>query len=146
MDNQEERAIREILRQARTVAVVGLSPDPSRPSHAVAQYLKSQGYRIIPVNPTVNAVLGEPSYPDLLAVPEAVDVVDVFRRPEHVPPIVEQALRIGARALWLQEGVVHPQAAAGARQAGLLVVMDRCMLKEHRRLRDLGLLPEREHR
>src|SRR5690554_2378083 len=94
----------EILRSARTVAVVGLSPDPSRPSHTVASYLKRQGYRIIPVNPTVSEVLGEKSYPDLRSVPEPVDVVDVFRRPEYVPQIVEEAIAIGARALWLQEG------------------------------------------
>ncbi len=130
----------EILRSARTVAVVGLSPDPSRPSHTVASYLKRQGYRIIPVNPSVSEVLGERSYPDLRSVPEPVDVVDVFRRPEYVPQIVEDAIAIGARALWLQEGVVHEQAAERARQAGLRVVMDRCMLKEHQRLRMAGEL------
>lgn len=130
----------EILRTARTVAVVGLSPDPSRPSHTVASYLKRQGYRIIPVNPTVPEVLGEKSYPDLRSVPEPVDVVDVFRRPEFVPDIVEDAIAIGAKAVWLQEGVVHPQAAERARQAGLRVVMDRCMLKEHQRYRMAGQL------
>ncbi len=129
-----------ILKDARTVAVVGLSPDPSRPSHVVASYLKRQGYRIIPVNPTVSEVLGERSYPDLRSVPEPVDVVDVFRRPEHVPAIVEEAIAIGAKAVWLQEGVVHEEAAQRARQAGLRVVMDRCMLKEHQRYRMAGRL------
>lgn len=130
----------EILKTARTVAVVGLSPDPTRPSHTVASYLKRQGYRIIPVNPTVSQVLGEKSYPDLRSVPEPVDVVDVFRRPEFVPDIVEDAIAIGAKAVWLQEGVVHHQAAERARQAGLRVVMDRCMLKEHQRYRMAGQL------
>ncbi len=129
-----------ILKDARTVAVVGLSPDPSRPSHVVASYLKRQGYRVIPVNPTVSEVLGERSYPDLRSVPEPVDVVDVFRRPEHVPAIVEEAIAIGAKAVWLQEGVVHEEAAQRARQAGLRVVMDRCMLKEHQRYRMAGRL------
>ncbi|WP_324717807.1 CoA-binding protein [Carboxydochorda subterranea] len=136
----EDTTILEIFRRARTIAVVGLSPDPSRPSHVVARYLKSQGYRILPVNPAAGEVLGEKSHRDLLSIGEGVDVVDVFRRPEHVPAIVDQAIRIGARALWLQEGVVHPEAAEKARKAGLLVVMDRCMLKEHRRLCDKGLL------
>ncbi|HEY8425169.1 MAG TPA: CoA-binding protein [Limnochordales bacterium] len=129
-----------ILKDARTVAVVGLSPDPSRPSHVVASYLKRQGYRVVPVNPTVSEVLGERSYPDLRSVPEPVDVVDVFRRPEHVPAIVEEAIAIGAKAVWLQEGVVHEEAAQRARQAGLRVVMDRCMLKEHQRYRMAGRL------
>ncbi|MEW6046380.1 MAG: CoA-binding protein [Bacillota bacterium] len=130
----------EILKTARTVAVVGLSPDPSRPSHNVASYLKRQGYRIIPVNPTVSEVLGEKSYPDLRSVPEPIDVVDVFRRPEHVPQLVEDAIAVGAKAVWLQEGVVHEQAAERARQAGLRVVVDRCMLKEHQRHRMAGQL------
>jgi predicted CoA-binding protein len=127
-----------ILRTARTVAVVGLSPNPERPSHRVARYLQEQGYRIVPVNPTVESVLGERSYPSLAEIPEPVDVVDVFRRSEEVPPLVEEALRIGAKAVWMQEGVVHEEAAAKARAAGLAVVMDRCMLKEHSRLRQAG--------
>ena len=129
-----------ILRTARTVAVVGLSPNPERPSHRVARYLQGQGYRIVPVNPTVESVLGERSYPSLAEIPEPVDVVDVFRRSEEVPPLVEEALRIGAKAVWMQEGVVHEEAAAKARAAGLAVVMDRCMLKEHERLRQEGKL------
>ena len=129
-----------ILKSARTVAVVGLSPDPSRPSYAVASYLKRQGYRIIPVNPNAPEVLGEKSYPDLRSVPEVIDVVDVFRRPEHVPAVVEEAIAVGAKAVWMQEGVIHPEAAERARQAGLRVVMDRCMLKEHQRYRTAGML------
>lgn len=129
-----------ILKSARTVAVVGLSPDPARPSYVVASYLKRQGYRIIPVNPNATEVLGEKSYPDLRSVPEPIDVVDVFRRPEHVPPVVEEAIAVGAKAVWMQEGVVHPEAAERARQAGLRVVMDRCMLKEHQRYRAAGML------
>lgn len=126
--------IERILRDARTIAVVGLSPNPDRPSYAVASYLQRQGYRIVPVNPTVDRVLGERSYPDLRAVPEKIDVVDVFRRPEEVPQVVEQAIQVGARVLWMQEGIVNEEAATAARQAGLQVVMDRCMLREHRRL------------
>ena len=126
--------IEKILRESKTIAVVGLSPDPTRPSHGVARYLQAQGYKIIPVNPKAEEVLGETSYPDLASVPEAVDVVDIFRRPEHVPAIVEAAIAKGARAVWMQEGIVHQETAARARAAGLMVVMDRCMLKEHRRL------------
>jgi predicted CoA-binding protein len=129
-----------IFRQTRTIAVVGLSPNPDRPSHGVAAYLQAAGYRIIPVNPTVDSVLGERSYASLSDVPEPVDVVDIFRRPEDVPPVVEQAIRIGAKVVWMQEGVVNEAAAAAARAAGLTVVMDRCMLKEHRRLRAAGRL------
>jgi predicted CoA-binding protein len=126
--------IEKILKESKTIAVVGLSTDPARPSHGVARYLQAQGYRIIPVNPLVEEVLGEKCYPDLVSVPEAVDVVDIFRRPEHVPAIVEEAIAKGARAVWMQEGIVHEEAAARAREAGLMVVMDRCMLKEYRRL------------
>ncbi len=126
--------IERILKESETIAVVGLSPHPTRASHSVARYLQAQGYRIIPVNPTVEEVLGEKSYPDLASVPEEVDVVDIFRRPEHVPAIVEAAIAKGARAVWMQEGIVHEEAAARAREAGLMVVMDRCMYKEHRRL------------
>ena len=126
--------IRDILRSARTIAVVGLSDDPSRPSHGVAAYLQAQGYRIIPVNPGVREVLGEKAHARLEDVPEKIDVVDVFRRPEHVPAIVDAAIAIGAKVVWLQDGVVHEAAAAKARAAGLRVVMDRCMLRDHRRL------------
>jgi predicted CoA-binding protein len=127
-------SIPELLRSARTIAVVGLSSKPWRPSHGVAEYMQRAGYRIIPVNPNESEVLGERAYPSLEAVPEKVDIVNVFRRPEYVPEIVEAAIRIGAPAIWMQEGVVNEAAAERARQAGLFVVMDRCILKEHRRL------------
>jgi predicted CoA-binding protein len=126
--------IPEILKSSRTIAVVGLSGSPMRPSNGVATYLQRAGYRIIPVNPNVAEVLGERSYARLEEVPEKIDMVDIFRRPEHVPEIVESAIRIGAKVVWMQEGVVHETAAARARQAGLEVVMDRCTLKEHRKL------------
>lgn len=127
-------SIPEILKGARTIAVVGLSSKPWRPSYGVAEYMQRAGYRIIPVNPNEREVLGEKSYPSLEAVPERVDIVNVFRRSEFVPEIVESAIRIGARVVWLQEGVRHDEAAERARQAGLEVVQDRCILKEHRRL------------
>jgi predicted CoA-binding protein len=126
--------IASVLRSARTIAVIGLSSKRYRPSHGVAEYMQSSGYRIIPVNPFETEVLGEHAYPELDRVPGTVDIVDIFRRPEFVPEIVEAAIRIGARAIWMQEGVVHEDAAAKARAAGLEVVMDRCILKEHRRL------------
>lgn len=125
----------DILDSSRTIAVVGLSPEPDRPSYRVARYLKKQGYRIIPVNPGAKEVLGEPCYPDLSSIPGTVDVVDIFRRSEEVPAVVEEAIRIGAKAVWMQEGVIDEAAAARAGEAGLLVVMDRCMLKQHRRLK-----------
>jgi len=128
----------DILKSSRVVAVVGLSSNPERHSYQVASYLKEQGYRIIPVNPRESAVLGEVAYPDLSSIPQAVDVVDVFRRPEDVPAIVEQAIKIGSKAVWMQEGVVNEAAAARAREAGLLVVMDKCMFKEHRELKKAG--------
>ncbi len=123
--------ITRILQTARTIAVVGLSSKPYRPSHGVAVYLRSAGYRILPVNPREKEVLGERAYARLEDIPERVDVVDVFRRSEFVPAIVDSAVRIGAKAVWMQEGVIHPEAAERARRAGLAVVMDACMLKEH---------------
>jgi predicted CoA-binding protein len=125
----------EILSFSRVVAVVGLSSKPDRPSYKVASYLKEQGYKIIPVNPAEREILGELCYPDLASIPELVDVVDVFRRSEEVLPIVEEAIRIGAKAVWMQEGVINEEAAARAREAGLLVVMDKCMRKKHRKLK-----------
>jgi predicted CoA-binding protein len=125
--------IRRILKESQTVAVVGLSPREEQDSHRVAKYLQSQGYRIIPVNPNADEILGERSYPDLVSIPEPIDVVDVFRRSEAVPGIVEEAIKVGARTVWMQEGVIHEKAAARAREAGLRVVMDRCMMMEHRR-------------
>lgn len=124
----------DILKSSRVVAIVGLSADPERPSYRVARYLKEKGYRIIPVNPRGGEVLGEVCYPDLVSIPEAVDVVDIFRRPEDVPAIVEQAIRIRAKAVWMQEGIVNEAAAEQARRAGLKVVMDRCMKKVHQSL------------
>lgn len=126
---------KEILNSSRVVAVVGLSPKPDRPSYGVASYLKENGYKIIPVNPKVGEILGEVCYPDLSSIPEPVDVVDIFRRSEEVPAIVEEAIKIGAKAIWMQEGVINELAATRAKEAGLLVVMDSCMLKEHRKLK-----------
>jgi len=130
--NEEEK----ILKTCQTVAVVGLSPRPDRPSYRVASYLKEQGYRIIPVNPKAKEILGEPCHPDLASIPEPVDVVNIFRRSEEVLPIVEVAIKIGAKAVWMQEGVMNEEAAAQARKSRLLVVMDRCMLKEHRKVKN----------
>ena len=126
-------AIAELLRASRVIAVVGLSSKRARASFGVAQYLQSAGYRIIPVNPNESEVLGEKAYAKLEDVPGKIDIVDIFRRPEEVPPVVESAIRAGAKAVWMQEGVVHPQAAERARQAGLFVAMDVCILKEHRK-------------
>jgi uncharacterized protein len=121
----------KILTSARTIAVVGLSPDPRRPSHGVARYLQRVGYRIIPVNPNLDEVLGVRAYPSLRQVPEPIDVVDVFRRSEFVGPIVDDAIAIKASAVWLQDGVVDEDAAARARAAGLDVVMDDCIMRRH---------------
>ena len=124
--------IGDLLRKVKTIAVVGLSSRPLRPSHGVSQYMQQQGYRIIPVNPHIQSALGESSYASLKDVPENIDLVDIFRRSEFVPEIVEQAIALKIPAVWMQEGVVHEQAAEKARRAGLFVVMDRCILKEHR--------------
>ena len=126
--------ISEILHTCRNIAVVGLSGKRYRPSYGVAEYMKSAGYRIIPVNPRETQVLGETCYADLDAVPDQIDIVDIFRRSEFVPEIVEAAIRKGARVIWMQEGVVHEEAARRAEAAGLIVIMDRCILKDHRRL------------
>lgn len=130
---QDERVIQTILHTMRTVAIVGLSPNDLRPSNYVGFYLKRHGYRIVPVNPREREILGETSYPDLRSIPFAVDVIDVFRVPEAVPPIAEEAVTIGARALWLQFDVVSFEGAEIASRGGLLVVMDRCMKIEHAR-------------
>lgn len=126
--------MKQLLETAKTIAVVGLSASPFRPSHGVSEYMQHAGYRIIPVNPAETTLLGEKCYARLEDIPEKVDLVDVFRRPEFVPDIVESAIQIGAPAIWLQEGVIHEHAAARAQAAGLQVVMDRCILKEHIRL------------
>ena len=123
--------IRRILDECRTIAVVGLSSDPSRASHGVAGYMRRQGYRVIPVNPNETPVFGERSYSDLAAVPEKIDLVDVFRRSDEAGRAVDEAIAVGAKAVWLQEGVIDRAAAQRALDAGLLVVMDRCWLKEH---------------
>jgi predicted CoA-binding protein len=124
----------ELLQTAKTIAVVGLSSNPMRPSYGVAQYLQSQGYRIIGVNPKETEILGEKAYPSLLDVPVPVDIIDIFRRPENVPEVVNDALQKGTRCIWMQEGVMHSVAAAKAEAAGIPVVMDRCILKDHHRL------------
>lgn len=127
----QDGAIERILERTRSIAVVGLSPNPMRPSHAVARYLQRVGYRVVPVNPGIKEALGERAYPDLRAVPDRIDLVDVFRRSEHVPAIVEDAIAVGAGAIWLQDGVVHQAAAQRARAAGLDVVMDDCIMRRH---------------
>ncbi len=129
---KESDPIHDLLARAKTIAVVGLSDSPLRPSHGVSAYMQSQGYKIIPVNPQISEALGEPTYPSLLDVREKIDVVDVFRRSEHVDEIVDQAIKLKVAAIWLQEGVINERAARKAREAGIFVVMDRCILKEHR--------------
>ena len=124
--------ITELLSRAKTIAIVGLSNDPLRPSHGVAAYLQGQGYRIIPVNPQIESSLGERAYASLLEVPEKIDIVDIFRRPEFVEEVVDQAIQLKVHAIWMQEDVIHEEAAEKARKAGIFVVMDRCILKEHR--------------
>lgn len=125
----------ELLQKYRTIAVVGLSPNRMRPSNGVSQYMKDQGYRIIPVNPGHAEILGEKAYRRLEDIPEPVEIVNIFRRSEEVGPIVDAAVSIGAKAVWMQEGIYNEEAAERARQAGLEVVMDSCILKVHRRLR-----------
>jgi len=124
--------VTELLKRAKTIAVVGLSDDPLRPSHGVSAYMQSHGYRIIPVNPRIESCLGEKAYAALLDVTEKIDIVNIFRRPEFVEEVVDQAIQLKAPAIWMQENVIHEKAAEKARKAGILVVMDRCILKEHR--------------
>jgi len=125
--------ITKILRESKTIAVVGLSSNPMRPSHGVTEYMKGVGYRIIPVNPNETEVLGEKSYARLEDVPENIDIVNVFRRAEEVPPVMESAIRIGAKVVWMQLGIENDEAAEGARAAGLTVIEDACILVEHRK-------------
>ncbi len=132
MTSDQDDPIARLLKNAKVIAVVGLSSDPLRPSHGVSAYMQSQGYRIIPVNPQIESTLGEKSYPSLLQVPEKIDIVDIFRRPEFVEEVVDQAIQLKVPAIWMQEEVIHEKAAEKARKAGILVVMDRCILKEHR--------------
>jgi len=124
----------EILAACRTIAVVGLSPNPQRPSHQVASYLLAAGFDVIPVNPGPREILGRPCFPDLASIPERVDVVDIFRRAEEVPPIVEQAIALRPRLIWMQEGIFNHEAAARAEKAGIPVIMDRCLKTEHQLL------------
>lgn len=131
MEINATETIKAILDQCHTIAVVGLSSDTMRPSNGVAGYMKRKGYRIIPVNPNETEVHGEKAYPDLAAVPESIDLVDIFRRSSEAGSVVDEAIRIGARAVWLQEGVIDRAAAERAKEAGLMVVMDRCWLKDH---------------
>ena len=132
----KEEAIRDTLSGSKTVAIVGISPKPDRPSYIVAAYLQSKGYRIIPVRPDGEEILGEKVYHSLTEIPEEieVDIVDIFRKPEDIPPVVEETIRRGAKVVWMQEGIAHPEAAGKAEKAGLKVVMDRCIKKEHQRL------------
>ena len=129
-----DSVLKEILLSTKTIASVGLSSNPNKESYRIASYLKAQGYRVIPVNPTTSEIMGDTSYPDVQSVPEKIDVVQVFRKPEDVPPVVDDAIKAGAKVVWMQEGIVHEEAAEKARQAGLQVVMDTCMRVAHRSL------------
>jgi len=128
----ESDPIRDLLTRAKTIAVVGLSDSPLRPSHGVSAYMQAQGYKIVPVNPKISEALGERSYPSLLDVPDKIDIVNIFRRPEFVEEIVEQAIQLKIPAVWMQEDVINQRAAEKARKAGMFVAMDLCILKEHK--------------
>jgi predicted CoA-binding protein len=130
----QNRLMQEILQSVKTIASVGLSSNPEKESYGIVLYLKDQGYRIIPVNPTASEILDEKAYPDLTSIPEKVDLVQVFRKPEDVPPVVDEAIKIGAQAIWMQEGISNEEAAQRARAAGMKVVMNACMRVAHRQL------------
>jgi len=132
MAMNESEQITELLKKSKNIAVVGLSSSPMRPSYGVSAYLQSHGYKIIPVNPQIKGALGEKAYASLSEVPGKIDIVDIFRRSEFVPSVVDEAIRLKPSAIWMQEGVQHEAAAEKARRAGILVVQDRCLLKEHR--------------
>ncbi|NIM97190.1 MAG: CoA-binding protein [candidate division Zixibacteria bacterium] len=132
--NPSDEQIKEILQKYNNVAVVGLSSDQTRPSYGVAEYLQRKGFKIIPVNPNEKEILGEKAYPNLGSIPEKVEIVDIFRRAEHVPPIVDEAIIIAAKVIWMQLGVVNHAAAIKASQSGLAVIMDRCIYRDHRML------------
>ena len=134
MTIEDDVELRNILKSVRTVACVGVSSNPQKPSYGIFQYLVEAGYHMVPVNPTTPDIMGRLTYPDVVSIPQKIDVVQVFRKPEDVPPVVEQAIRAGAKVVWMQEGIVNPQAARQAEEAGLKVVMDRCMMKTHQRL------------
>ena len=140
MDNEQEQKIRDILTSANIVASVGVSSNPQKESYGVVSYLHEQGYTIIPVNPTASEIMGKKAYPSLSDIPDKVDVVQVFRKPEDVPPVVDEAIKIGAKVVWMQEGIVNEEAAKKAEEAGLQVVMDTCMRAAHRYLK-LGPKP-----
>lgn len=127
-------ALRKILIDSRTIATVGFSNNPKKPGYYVPQYMMDKGYRVIPVNPSIQEILGQKAYPDLLSIPEPVDMVQIFRAPSEVPAVVEQAIQIGAKVIWMQIGAVNPEAGQRASDAGLAVVMDRCLMIEHKRL------------
>lgn len=129
-----DEMMKDILLSTKTIASVGLSSNQEKESYWIASYLKEQGYQIIPVNPTADEILGEKAYPNLESIPEKIDVVQVFRKPEDVPPVVDDAIKVGAKVVWMQEGIVNEEAARRAREAGLQVVMDACMRATHRRL------------
>ncbi len=132
MKTSDTDEIGQLLKRTKTIAVVGLSDSPLRPSHGVSAYMQSQGYRVIPVNPAIKGALGEKAVASLAEIKEKIDIVDVFRRSEFVPEVIDEAIRLKVPAIWLQEGVIHEQAAEKARKAGIFVVMDKCILKEHR--------------
>jgi predicted CoA-binding protein len=132
LSSPQSDPIADLLKRSKTIAVVGLSDNPMRPSHGVSAYMQNHGYRIIPVNPKITECLGEKAYATLLDVPGHIDIVNIFRRPEYVEEVVDQAIQLKVPAIWMQEDVIHDRAVEKARQAGLFVVMDRCILKEHR--------------
>jgi uncharacterized protein len=134
MNMNNDKTMRDILLSTKTIASVGLSSNTEKESYWIVSYLKDQGYHIIPVNPTATEILGEKAYPDLESIPEKIDVVQVFRKSEDVPPIVDDAIKVGAKVVWMQEGIVNEEAAQKAREAGMQVVMDACMRATHRRL------------
>lgn len=134
LGNPGENEIRDLLRRSKTIAVVGFSPKPHRASHNVARQMQRMGYRIIPVRPGLAEGLGEPAYPDLASVPDAIDIVDVFRASENTGPVFDECLRLGLKTIWLQDGVINLEAAARARAAGMTVIMDRCVLRDFTRL------------
>ncbi len=133
-ESDSDAELKTILTKMNSVAVVGLSADPSKDSHRVAAYLKKNGYRIFPVNPALDEILGEKCYPDLLSIDQPIEIVDVFRRPEYLPEIAQQAVKIKAKVLWMQLGIQNEEAAEIANKAGIKVVQDHCMMVEHRRL------------
>jgi len=129
-----DQVMKDILLSTKTIASVGLSSNPAKESYGIVRYLKSQGYHIIPVNPTATEIMWEKSYPDLESIPEQIDVVQVFRKSKDVPPIVDSAIKVGAKVVWMQEGIINEEAAQKAREAGLQVIMDACMRATHQRL------------